>query len=224
MDEIINNLLYVLPLIADKTMEILLKLVPFVAYASLLISILVLWYSNIKPFQALTSIGEMSLMNEGSNNLTIGVPITVYNTGAKSGFIYDIRIILEHLESPENKALFWPIFKYNSVERLINKFEKKPAIYSYKGTFSGITLGPKELVTMELLFTLDENSSFNLNPGEHRIEVSIKTSAEKDYKKIVTRNEIINEDSINKLRKGTTISLLPFPYRAEVAKRIFINN
>lgn len=202
---------------------LLLEAVPLVAYVSLFFSAILLWQSQLRPFKVSTSVGAISLIPKEQNGevgLMIGLPITIYNKGAKNGVVTDLLMHVKNTDPKGFNATFAVGFNYDSMEYLKGKLENTPELFAMQGAFAGIHLKPKESVAMELLFVPDENSSLMMEAGNYKIDIYLEYNGKDKYEKVLTRTEIFGESAIANLSTGTITELFPAPNRKTFSERL----
>ena len=147
-------------------------LAPLVSYASLLLGVFLLWLTKFHPFNPKATFSGITLIpkvikNAKNIQLFLGVQVTIYNSGAKGGFIEDIAIKMSSLPPNNFNTMYYPYMFYDSQKLLKDKFNNLPDLLSMKGTFSGIFIPPKSNVTSEILFGMEQVvGQTTLQPGK----------------------------------------------------------
>lgn len=198
-----------------------------ISIIALAVSCFTLWFNFLSPFDPEIDLGTISFIPDRKSKIDnfvtsqLGISISLYNNGAKSGFIEDLSITMINKENRNIKYVFFPYMYYDSKKLLISRVEKKPDAYFLQGDFAGFYLLPKEVEYHEILFNMKYNSK--LEPGVYEIAIYGKIKNE-DFIKYDSINQKITDITLQSIGKKEINTFHPYFWRKSFVNKIITDN
>ena len=191
----------IIPFLRDNWISILAILTSFLA---LLTSFFILYREHLKQFSlVIKDAGRVVLVvNPHSINLnqhSVMLDIILNNTGAKSGVVEDIALLI--FKENDSPTIFRS--KFSIMNKLIN-FTNAP-ITPEMETFTSFNLKGKESAVKRIMFVpKDLDTAFSFKTSTYVLELYARTTNQPDWKKYFNTKFSVSDEDLKVLARITT--------------------